>query len=73
VDKPTVIRARLARAARFGAPPETVASLRRDYYAARAHDYLRDWLASDPSPTAEHRAELAALLAGGDADVHVAA
>jgi hypothetical protein len=68
VDRPTVIRARLARAARFGAPPETLESLRRDYRASRAAERLREWLASEPAPTAEQRRELAALLADGGAD-----
>jgi hypothetical protein len=67
VDRPTVIRGRLARAARTGAPPETIESLRRDYYASRARDYLRDWLAGDPAPTAAQRRELADMLVrGGD-------
>ena len=62
MERPTVIRAKLARATRFGASPETVASLRRDYHAARARDYLRDWLAGDYAPTADQRRELAELL-----------
>jgi hypothetical protein len=66
VDRPTVIRGRLARATRGGAPPEFIESLRRDYYASRARDYLRDWIASDPAPTSAQRRELAALLVGGD-------
>ena len=71
MDRPTSIRARLARATRAGEPPETIAALRRDYYASRARDYLRDWLASDPAPTPAQRRELADLLVeGGD---HVAA
>ena len=71
MDRPTVIRGRLARAARAGAPPETLEGLRREYYASRARDYLRDWLAGDPAPTPAQRRELADLLVkGGD---HVAA
>jgi hypothetical protein len=62
VDRPTVIRARLARAIRQGEPPEIVDGHRRDYYAARARDYLREWLASDPAPTPGQRRELAELL-----------
>lgn len=64
MERPTVIRAKLARAARFGAPPETVASLRRDYHAARARDYMLGWLTGDHAPTADQRRELAALLLG---------
>jgi hypothetical protein len=71
MDRPTSIRARLARATRAGESPETIQALRRDYYASRARDYLRDWLAGDPAPTPAQRRELADLLAkGGD---HVAA
>jgi hypothetical protein len=72
VDRPTVIRARLARAVRFGASAEALDSLRRDYHAARQAERLREWLASDPAPSPEHRAELAALLVGGDADATAA-
>lgn len=68
MDRPTVIRARIARATQRGEPAEVVKALRRDYYAARAADYLREWLASDPAPTPEHRRELAALLAGDEGD-----
>jgi hypothetical protein len=64
VERPTVIRAKLARATRFGAPPEAVASLRRDYHAARAREYLCGWLAGDHAPTADQRRELAELLLG---------
>ena len=70
MDRPTSIRARLARATRAGESPETIAALRREYYASRAHNYLRDWLAGDPAPTRAQRRELADLLVGGD---HVAA
>jgi hypothetical protein len=73
VDRATAIRARLARATRFGEPPEVIISLRADYYAARAREYVRDWLASDPAPTSEHRRELADLLVGGEADGTAAA
>jgi hypothetical protein len=70
MDRPTSIRARLARATRAGESPEIIQRLRRDYYAARAHDYLRDWLAGDPAPTPAQRRELADLLVkGGGADV----
>jgi len=62
VDRPTVIRARLARAIRVGEQPEVIESLRRDYYASRARDYLREWITSDPPPTTDQRRELAALL-----------
>jgi hypothetical protein len=69
MDRPTSIRARLARAIRVGESPEIITELRRDYYASRAHDYVRDWLASDPAPTPAQRRELAELLVrGGDAD-----
>ena len=69
MDRPTVIRARIARARRFGEPEDVIEALRRDYYAARCRDYLREWLASDPAPTPDQRRELAALLAGeADAD-----
>ena len=71
MDRPTSIRARLARATRAGEPPETLTELRRDYYPARAAQYVRDWISSDPSPTPAQRRELADLLVkGGD---HVAA
>jgi len=66
LERHTVIRGRLARAVRAGASPETLESLRREYYASRARDYLRDWIASDPAPTPAQRHELAALLVGGD-------
>jgi hypothetical protein len=68
VDRPTVIRARLARAVRIGEAAEVVTELPRDYYAARAYQTVRGWLSSDPAPTPEHRREVAALLAGGEAD-----
>ena len=66
MDRPTSIRARLARATRAGEPPEVISELRRSYYAARAHDYIRDWISSDPAPTLAERRELARLLVGGD-------
>ena len=67
MDRPTVIRGRLAYAARRGDPPEVIEELRREYYASRARDYLRDWLAGDPAPTTAQRRELADLLVkGGD-------
>jgi hypothetical protein len=70
VDRPTVIRGRLAYAARRGDPPEVIEELRREYYASRAHDYLRDWLSGDPAPTLAQRRELAEMLVkGGDAHV----
>ena len=68
VDRYTSIRARLARAKRAGEPPEVIESLRRDYYASRACDYIRDWVTGDPAPTSEQRREVAALLVGGEAD-----
>ena len=68
LDRPTVIRARIARAKQQSAPPEVVEALRSDYYAARARDYIREWLTSDPAPTAAHRAEVASLLLDGAAD-----
>jgi hypothetical protein len=64
VDRPTVIRAKLAYATRKGEPPEVIDSFRRDYYASRAHEYLRTLVTSDQAPTAEQRAELAAVLTG---------
>lgn len=64
MDRPTIIRAKLARAVRFGEPDATITRLRQDYYAARVHADLREWLSSDPAPTSEHRKELAALLLG---------
>jgi hypothetical protein len=71
MDRATVIRGRLARAARSGAPAEVLEDLRRDYYASRAHQYIRDWLAGEPAPTPAQRRELADMLVkGGD---HVAA
>ena len=67
MECPTVIRGRLTRARRSGAPDDVIESLRREYYAARAHDYLRDWLAGEPAPTPARRRELADLLVkGGD-------
>jgi hypothetical protein len=72
VDRPSVIKGRIAHAVRFDQPAEVVEELRRDYYAARARDYLVTWLSSDPRPTAEHRSELASLLVGGDADAAAA-
>lgn len=72
MDRPTVIRGRLAYAARRGDPPEVIEELRREYYASRARDYLRDWLAGDPAPTPAQRRELADLLVKGG-DAHVAA
>jgi hypothetical protein len=68
LDRPTIIRARIARATQMGESPGVIDALRRDYYAARACDYIREWLHSDPAPTPEHRAELAALLMDGAAD-----
>lgn len=62
LDRPTVIRARLARAQRFAEPAERITELQREYHASRARDYLLSWLASDPRPTVEHRGELASLL-----------
>lgn len=68
MDRPTVIKGRIAHAVRFDQPAEVVEELRREYYAARARDYLVTWLSSEPRPTAEHRSELARLLlAEGDA------
>ena len=66
MDRPTVIRGRLARAAQTGAPPEVVEDLRRQYYASRCRDYLREWLAGEPAPTPAQRRELANLLVDGD-------
>jgi hypothetical protein len=68
VDRPTAIRAHIARAKQTGEPPEVVEALRRDYYAARARDYIREWISSDPAPTPAQRRELATLLAGGGVD-----
>jgi hypothetical protein len=61
-------RSRLANAVQLGEPPECITELRREYRAARAAQYLRDLLSGDTPPNAEQRIELAALLAGGDAD-----
>ena len=66
MDRATSVRARLARATRNGEPPEVIESLRQSYYAARAHAYVRDWLAGSPAPTPEQRAEVVALLVGGE-------
>jgi hypothetical protein len=66
MDRPTVIRARLARAKRSGEPVQVLKSLERDYYASRARSYVIDWLTGDPAPTPEQRAEVAALLVGGE-------
>lgn len=68
MDASTVCRARLARAIRVGEDPRAVEGLRREYHAAKLRDHLAMWLASDPQPTPEHRAELAALLLEGVAD-----
>jgi len=65
VDRHTTLRAKIARAIQRGEPDEIVIELRRRYYAARARDYLRDWITSDPAPTAAQRRELAELLVGG--------
>ena len=67
MDRPTIIRARIARATQMGEPPEVIDDLRRDYYASRARDYVREWLQSDPSPTDDQRQELAALVLQGGA------
>ena len=72
MDRPTVIRDRIAHATQVGRPAEVIEDLRREYYASRARDYLRDWLSSDPVPTPEQRQELATLLVGGDADAAAA-
>lgn len=69
MDRPTTLRARIARAVQRGEPADVITDLRRDYYAARARDYIREWITSDPAPTPAQRRELAALLQGGDADV----
>ena len=67
MERPTVIRGRLARAHRSGKSGDVIEALRREYYASRARDYLRDWLAGDPAPTSAQRRELADLLVkGGD-------
>jgi hypothetical protein len=68
VDRPTVIRAKIARAVRAGEAPEVITELRRSYYAARTYAGIREWLSSDPAPTPEQRREVAALLAGGEAN-----
>jgi hypothetical protein len=68
LERPTVIRARIARAKQQDAAPEVIEALRADYYASRARDYVRDWLTSDPAPTAAHRAQVASLLLAGSAD-----
>lgn len=68
LERPTVYRARIARAKQLGEPAPVIESLRRDYYASRARDYLRDYLRAEPVPTAERRLELAALLTDGGAD-----
>jgi len=60
-----LVRGKLARAVRDGAPPGQVDELRRTYRAARAAQGLRDLLASDLPPTAEQRRELAAILLEG--------
>ena len=61
-------RSRLANAVQAGEPFERIIELRREYRAARAAQDLRDLLSSDFAPTAEQRAELAALLVDGEAD-----
>lgn len=68
MDRPTALRARIARAVQRGEPADVITDLRRDYYASRAADYLREWITSDPAPTAAQRRELASMLAGGDGD-----
>ncbi len=69
LQRPTVLRAKLARATRVGAPPEQITELRREYYASRAAAYLRDFLAADPAPSPAQRRELAELIVGGGDDV----
>lgn len=73
MDRPTVVRARLARAKRSGEPPQVIERLQREYYASRAHVYIREWITGDPAPTSEQRREVAALLVGGGADGTAAA
>ncbi len=65
MDRATAIRARIARARRFGESDQTIAQLRQQYYAARAHEYVRDWLSSDAAPTSAQRRELADLILSG--------
>lgn len=62
------LRGLLARAVLDGAPSDRIDELRRAFRAARAAQNLRDLLAGDLPPTAAMRAELAAILTGGDAD-----
>lgn len=66
MDRPTVIRARIGQATLVGKPAAHIEELRREYYASRAHDYLRELLSSDSAPTPDQRRELAALLLDGD-------
>lgn len=65
-------RSELANAVQAGQSPEIIAELRRAYRAARAAQDLRDLLASDLPPTPEQRLELAAVLAGSEADAAAA-
>lgn len=66
MERPTVIRGRLAYAHRTGQPAEVIEELRSEYYASKTRDYLREWLAGDPAPTLAQRRELADMLVGGD-------
>lgn len=68
MERATVIRARLARAQRFGAPAEEIERLQQGYHAAKAASFIREYLASDPRPTIAARRELADLLTGGDSN-----
>jgi hypothetical protein len=65
---PALAKSRLACAVQRGDSPERVAELRRIYYAAKARDFLTGLISADRL-LPEHRAELASLLTGRDAEV----
>jgi hypothetical protein len=60
-------KSRLARGVQRGDPPDRIAELRAQYYAARARDYLSGLIDADRL-LPEHRIQLAELLTGGDRD-----
>jgi hypothetical protein len=63
----THVRSQIARAVKDGAPPEVVRDLRRDLRAARAEEYLRNLVVSEPPLRADQLGDLAAILSGAPA------
>ena len=61
----SVLRAQLARQTQLGAPADQIRDLRSLYHARAIRDHIDD-VADRLLP--QHRAELAALLSGGDRD-----